>query len=181
MTLTRGHHPLGQHHSSQASIALGDGNPKLGRAKIIQTARNFGIWTPLPDTPSLPIVADEVNVLRARGRLRHLSQSRQSGHAACRARGAHRHRRPGVAFRPRRQARPEQVISPKVALDMIAMMNSVVQNGTGRRAQARRRPKVCRARPAPPTAGATPGSSATPEISAAPYGWAMTITRRQSV
>src|SRR5262245_7785378 len=25
------------------SIALGDGNPKLGRAKIIQTARNFGI------------------------------------------------------------------------------------------------------------------------------------------
>ena len=31
--------------------------------------------------------------------------------------------------------RPEQVISPKVALDMIGMMNSVVQNGTGRRAQ----------------------------------------------
>ena len=45
------------------SIALGDGNPKLGRAKIIQTARNFGIYTPLPDTPSLPIGADEVNVL----------------------------------------------------------------------------------------------------------------------
>jgi penicillin-binding protein 1A len=31
--------------------------------------------------------------------------------------------------------RPEQVISPKVALEMIGMMNSVVQNGTGRRAQ----------------------------------------------
>jgi penicillin-binding protein 1A len=31
--------------------------------------------------------------------------------------------------------RPEQVIAPKVALDMIGMMNSVVQNGTGRRAQ----------------------------------------------
>ena len=45
------------------SIALGDGNPKLGRAKIIQTARNFGIYTPLPDTPSLPIGADAVNVL----------------------------------------------------------------------------------------------------------------------
>jgi penicillin-binding protein 1A len=45
------------------SIALGDGNPKLGRAKIIQTARNFGIYTPLPDTPSLPIGADEVNVV----------------------------------------------------------------------------------------------------------------------
>ena len=45
------------------SIALGDGNAKLGRAKIIQTARNFGIYTPLPDTPSLPIGADAVNVL----------------------------------------------------------------------------------------------------------------------
>ena len=60
------------------SIALGDGNPKLGRAKIVQTARNFGIWTPLPDTPSLPIGADEVNVARTRRRLRHLPQSRQS-------------------------------------------------------------------------------------------------------
>ena len=42
------------------SIALGDGNPKIGRAKIVQTARNFGISSPLPDTPSLPIGADEV-------------------------------------------------------------------------------------------------------------------------
>jgi penicillin-binding protein 1A len=31
--------------------------------------------------------------------------------------------------------RPEQVISPQVALEMIGMMNSVVNNGTGRRAQ----------------------------------------------
>ncbi len=44
------------------SIVLGNGNPKLGRAMIVQTARNFGIHTPLPDTPSLPIGADEVNV-----------------------------------------------------------------------------------------------------------------------
>jgi penicillin-binding protein 1A len=31
--------------------------------------------------------------------------------------------------------RPEQVISPQVTLDMITMMNSVVENGTGKRAQ----------------------------------------------
>src|SRR5262249_42816809 len=37
------------------SIMLGNGNPKLGRAMIVQTARNLGIWTPLPDTPSLPL------------------------------------------------------------------------------------------------------------------------------
>ena len=45
------------------SVAIGDGNPKLGRARIVQTARNFGIKSPLPDTPSLPIGADEVTVL----------------------------------------------------------------------------------------------------------------------
>ena len=36
---------------------------KAGRAKIVEVARKFGIITPLPDTPSLPIGADEVNVL----------------------------------------------------------------------------------------------------------------------
>ena len=41
---------------------------------------------------------------RARRRLRDLSQSRQSGHPACGAGGAHRHRRTGVALRSRRQA-----------------------------------------------------------------------------
>ena len=45
------------------SIMLGNGNPKLGRAMIVQTARNFGIHSPLPDTPSLPIGADEVYVV----------------------------------------------------------------------------------------------------------------------
>src|SRR6201993_5580225 len=34
------------------SIALGNGNPKIGRAKIRETARKAGIRTPLPDTPS---------------------------------------------------------------------------------------------------------------------------------
>src|SRR5438876_8671134 len=45
------------------SIALGNGNPKVGRAKIRETARKAGIRTPLPDTPSMPIGADEVTVL----------------------------------------------------------------------------------------------------------------------
>src|SRR5260370_40349034 len=44
-------------------IALGNGNPKVGRAKIRETARKAGIRTPLPDTPSMPIGADEVTVL----------------------------------------------------------------------------------------------------------------------
>jgi penicillin-binding protein 1A len=48
------------------SIALGGKSPnpaKIGRAKIVEVARRFGIKAPLPDTPSLPIGADEVSVL----------------------------------------------------------------------------------------------------------------------
>src|SRR5215211_6165663 len=48
------------------SIALGQGNSnpaRAGRAKIKDTARKAGLRTPLPDTPSMPIGADEVTVL----------------------------------------------------------------------------------------------------------------------
>ena len=116
------------------SIALGDGNPKLGRAKIIQTARNFGIWTPLPDTPSLPIGADEVNVLEhgvAYATFPNLGKA-VTPHAALEVRTGTGE----LVWRFDRDGkRPEQVISPQVALEMVGMMNSVVQNGTGRRAQ----------------------------------------------
>ena len=116
------------------SIALGDGNPKLGRAKIIQTARNFGIWTPLPDTPSLPIGADEVNVLEhavAYATFPNLGKA-VTPHAALEVRTGTGE----LVWRFDRDGkRPQQVISPKVALEMIGMMNSVVENGTGRRAQ----------------------------------------------
>jgi penicillin-binding protein 1A len=116
------------------SIALGDGNPKLGRAKIIQTARNFGIWTPLPDTPSLPIGADEVTVLEhavAYATFPNLGKA-VAPHAVLEVRTG---TGDAVWRFDRDGKRPEQVIGPKVALDMIGMMNSVVQNGTGRRAQ----------------------------------------------
>ncbi len=116
------------------SIALGDGNPKLGRAKIIQTARNFGIYTPLPDTPSLPIGADEVNVLEhavAYATFPNLGKV-VVPHAALEVRTGTGE----LVWRFDRDGkRPQQVISPQVALEMIGMMNSVVMNGTGRRAQ----------------------------------------------
>jgi penicillin-binding protein 1A len=116
------------------SIALGDGNPKLGRAKIIQTARNFGIWTPLPDTPSLPIGADEVNVLEhavAYATFPNLGKS-VAPHAALEVRTGTGE----LVWRFDRDGKkPKQVISPLVAFEMIGMMNSVVENGTGKRAQ----------------------------------------------
>jgi penicillin-binding protein 1A len=116
------------------SIALGDGNPKLGRAKIIQTARNFGIYTPLPDTPSLPIGADAVNVLEhsvAYATFPNLGKA-VTPHAALEVRSGTGE----VVWRFDRDGkRPQQVISPQVALEMIGMMNSVVEKGTGKRAQ----------------------------------------------
>ncbi len=116
------------------SIALGNGNPKLGRAKIVQTARNCGIWTPLPDTPSLPIGADEVNVLEhavAYATFPNLGKA-VTPHAALEVRTGNGQ----LVWRFDRDGkRPEQVMSPQVAMEMIGMMNSVVQNGTGRRAQ----------------------------------------------
>src|SRR5437764_7465784 len=44
------------------SITIGNGNAKIGRARIVANARKMGLRTPLPDTPSLPIGADEVTV-----------------------------------------------------------------------------------------------------------------------
>jgi penicillin-binding protein 1A len=115
------------------SIALGDGNPKLGRAKIVQTARNFGIVTPLPDTPSLPIGADEVNVVEhavAYATFPNLGKA-VTPHAALEVRTGNG----DLLWRFDRDGpKPRQAISQQVALEMIMMMNSVVENGTGKRA-----------------------------------------------
>ncbi len=116
------------------SIALGGGNAKIGRAKIVQTARNMGIVTPLPDTPSLPIGADAVEPLEhavAYATFPNLGKA-VTPHAALEVRtGTGK-----LVWRFDRDGpQPRQVISPQVAVDMIKMMNSVVENGTGKRAQ----------------------------------------------
>jgi penicillin-binding protein 1A len=116
------------------SIMLGNGNPKLGRAMIVQTARNFGLHSPLPDTPSLPIGADEVYVFEhaiAYATFPNLGRA-VVPHAALEVRTDSGQ----LVWRfDRDGSKPKQVITPEVAMDMIKMMNSVVENGTGRRAQ----------------------------------------------
>jgi penicillin-binding protein 1A len=116
------------------SIALGNGNAKVGRAKIIQTARRMGIKAPLPDTPSLPIGADEVTVLE---------------HTVAYATFPNR----GMAVKPHailevrsgsgdtiwrfdrdETKKPTQAIPPQVASDMAFMMSKVVEDGTAKRA-----------------------------------------------
>ncbi|SDS58959.1 transglycosylase domain-containing protein [Bradyrhizobium canariense] len=116
------------------SIALGGkAGPKAGRAKIVEVARRFGIKAPLPDTPSLPIGADEVTVIE---------------HAVAYATFPNR----GKAVTPhavlevrtgsgdlvwrydRDGPKPTQAIPASVAADMAGMMSHVVSEGTARRA-----------------------------------------------
>ncbi|MET4196158.1 PBP1A family penicillin-binding protein [Bradyrhizobium sp. LA6.12] len=122
------------------SIAIGQKeqpkapNPaKLGRAKIVEVARRFGLKAPLPDTPSLPIGSDEVTVIE---------------HAVAYATFPNR----GKAVTPhsvlevrtgagdpvwrwdRDGPKPRQAIPASVAADMAGMMSHVVSEGTARRA-----------------------------------------------
>jgi penicillin-binding protein 1A len=115
------------------SIALGNGNAKIGRAKIRETARKAGLRTPLPDTPSMPIGADEVTVLDHTGGYGIFINEGKSitPHAVLEIRDGSG----DVIWRYDRDGpRSIQVISPQVAHDMVGMMNKVVEDGTGKRA-----------------------------------------------
>jgi penicillin-binding protein 1A len=116
------------------SVAVGDGNAKLGRSRIIKTARDMGITTPLPDTPSLPIGADAVNLLEHVGAYATFPNlgMKVAPHAILEVRtGSGK-----VIWRYDRDGpKPKRALPRQVAQDMITMMNSVVENGTGRRAR----------------------------------------------
>ncbi|MBV9556092.1 MAG: PBP1A family penicillin-binding protein [Pseudolabrys sp.] len=116
------------------SIFVGDGNPKLGRTKIAKLAHDMGIRTPLPDTPSMPIGADEVTILDHVGAYATFPNLGKAvtPHALLEVRtGAGE-----LVWRFDRDGpKPRQVMSPGVAADMIKMMNSVVENGTAKRAR----------------------------------------------
>jgi penicillin-binding protein 1A len=115
------------------SISIGKGNPKAGRAKIVALARAMGLRTPLPDTPSLPIGADEVTVLDHTVAYATFPNSGKAvtAHALLEVRTATGE----MAWRFDRDGpKPRQVMPAQVALDMNMMMNKVAEEGTGRRA-----------------------------------------------
>jgi penicillin-binding protein 1A len=116
------------------SIAIGGkGGPKAGRAKIVEVARRFGIKAPLPDTPSLPIGADEVTVLEHAVAYATFPNKGKSvtPHAVLEVRtGAG-----DLVWRFDRDGKkPLQAIPASVASDMAGMMSHVVSEGTARRA-----------------------------------------------
>jgi penicillin-binding protein 1A len=115
------------------SIAIGDGNPKKGRERIIATARRLGLTAPLPDTQSLPLGADEVTPM-----------DQATGYAAF-ANGGKRikpyaaleifNRRGDLVYSHDRDGeQPQQVIEQRYINDLVWMMTQVVEQGTGRRA-----------------------------------------------
>jgi len=115
------------------SISIGNGNPKVGRAKIVALAKAMGLRTPLPDTPSLPIGADEVTVLDhtvAYAAFPNLGKA-VTPHALMEVRTGNG----DVIWRFDRDGpKPRQVLPAHVATDMIFMMNKVTEEGTARRA-----------------------------------------------
>jgi penicillin-binding protein 1A len=115
------------------SMALGNGNPKIGRAKIRDVARKAGLRTPLPDTPSMPIGANEVTVLDHTGGYTMFANlgKAQTPHAVLEVRSGAGE----LIWRWDRDGKkPAQVIPPQVAVDMVGMMTKVVEEGTARRA-----------------------------------------------
>jgi penicillin-binding protein 1A len=115
------------------SIAIGDGSPKIGRARIVDTARKMGLTTPLTDTVSLPIGAAEVTVIDMATAYCVFANSgrRATPYATLDIRNS----RGDVIFRHDRDGpRENQVIAPNYISDMDFMLTKVVEEGTGKRA-----------------------------------------------
>ena len=116
------------------SIAIGNGSPKAGRARIVDTAHRMGLTTPLNDTVSLPVGADEVTVVDMASAY---SAFANGGHrvppfAAVDIRNGHgdviyRHDRDGP--------QPVQVVPAVDVAVMNNMLTHVVSEGTGGRAR----------------------------------------------
>ena len=115
------------------SIAIGKGNARAGRNKIDELARAMGLRTPLPDTPSLPIGADEVTVLDHTIAYATFPNAGKAvpAHAVLEVRTGTGE----TIWRFDRDGpKPKQVMPQQVAADMAFMMNKVVEEGTARRA-----------------------------------------------
>src|SRR6266849_2082745 len=117
------------------SIMMGGPNgPRAGRAKIVQTARRMGIKAPLPDTPSLPIGADEVTLLEHTVAYATFPNQGKAvkPHAILEVRSG----TGDTIWRFDRDdsKKPAQAIPPQVASDMAMMMSHVVEEGTAKRA-----------------------------------------------
>ena len=116
------------------SIAIGNGSPRAGRAKIIDTAHKLGLTTPLEDTVSLPVGADVVTVIDMATAYSAFANGgkRVMPYAAVDIRDGqgnliYRHDRDGTALK--------QVVPIADVATLNWMLGKVVTDGTGRAAR----------------------------------------------
>ena len=116
------------------SIAIGNGSPRAGRAKIIALAHALGITTPLEDTVSLPIGARDVTVIDMATAYSAFANGgkRVQPYAAVDIKDGHgdlvyRHDRDGP--------QPKQVAPASDVATLNTMLAKVVTDGTGRAAR----------------------------------------------
>ena len=148
----------------------------LGRSKIVETARAMGVTTPLADTVSLPVGADEVKMIDMVGANATLANggNRATPYAAIEVRNSNgkliyshdgQRRAAGAGASGRQGRRDEQHHDP-------------CRDRRHRPRRADSRPRRSPARRARPTTRPTPGSTPSPAISSAASGSATTTTRR---
>jgi penicillin-binding protein 1A len=115
------------------SLQLGNGNAKLGRVKIVDTARKMGITSELKDSTSLPIGSAEVTVLDMTAAYAVFANG---GRRADPFAALEIHNSQGkLIWQHSRDAAPlQQIISASVIADMNYMLSKVPEEGTGRRA-----------------------------------------------
>jgi penicillin-binding protein 1A len=116
------------------SIAVGDGDARRGRKRIIATARRLGVTAPLPDTQSLPLGADEVKPMDQATAYSAFANGgkRVTPYAALEISNSHGEL---VYTHDRDGEKPVQVVDPFYIDELVSMMREVVLQGTGRRAQ----------------------------------------------
>jgi penicillin-binding protein 1A len=106
----------------------------LGRSKIIETARKMGVTTPLPDTVSLPVGADEVKMIDMLGANATFANGgkRATPYAAIEIRNSHG----AIIYTHEANGPPlvQAIPSDKIA-EMNNILTHVVTEGTGRAAQ----------------------------------------------
>ncbi len=116
------------------SIAIGNGDSRIGRAKIIDTCRRLGITTPLEDTPSLPVgQSDVIPIEHSAAYAAFVNGGKKVvAYAAIEIRNS----RGDVLYRHDRDAKPqEQAVPFAKVVELATMMKRVVEEGTGKRAQ----------------------------------------------
>jgi penicillin-binding protein 1A len=118
----------------QLTTEVGQGSPKAGRARVVDTARRMGVTAALTDTVSLPLGAGEISVLEHSAAYATFANGgkRVEPHAALEIRNSRgdtiwRHERDGV--------QPVRVFPEATIADMNSMLVKVVDEGTGGRAK----------------------------------------------